>query len=155
MRVLIQRVSRAEVTVGGEVVGAIGRGLLLLVGVTHDDDEGEAALLAAKVAHLRVFNDAAGQMNRSALDLHAAEEAVGMLIVSQFTLYADARRGRRPSYARAAPGPLAAPLVARVGADLRALGLPVAEGRFGAEMAVSLVNDGPVTLWLDSAELRG
>jgi len=155
MRVLLQRVTQAEVTVGGEVVGAIGRGLVVLVGVSHGDGEAAAALLAAKVANLRIFDDAAGQMNRSALDLLAAGEAVGALVVSQFTLYADVRRGRRPSWARAAPGPVAAPLVARFAAELRGLGLPTAEGRFGAEMAVALVNDGPVTIWLDSLELRG
>jgi D-tyrosyl-tRNA(Tyr) deacylase len=155
MRVLLQRVSRAEVAVGGEAVGAIGRGLVLLVGVSHEDGDAEAGLLAAKIANLRIFDDDAGQMNRSALDLLAAGEEAAALVVSQFTLYADVRRGRRPSWARAAPGPVAAPLVARFAAELRGLGLPTAEGRFGAEMAVSLVNDGPVTIWLDSAELRG
>ena len=154
MRVLVQRVSRAEVRVAGETVGAIGRGLLLLVGVTHDDGSEDAALLAAKVAHLRVFDDDAGQINRSALDLAAAGEEVGVLVVSQFTLYADTRRGRRPSFTRAAPPDLAAPLVARFAAALADLGLRVAKGRFGAEMAVELVNDGPVTIWLDAAELR-
>ena len=154
MRVLVQRVSRAEVRVAGETVGAIGRGLLLLVGVTHDDGSEDAALLAAKVAHLRVFDDDAGQINRSALDLAAAGEEVGVLVVSQFTLYADTRRGRRPSFTRAAPPDLAAPLVARFAAALADLGLRVAKGRFGAEMAVELVNDGPVTIWLDAAEMR-
>ena len=155
MRVLVQRVSQAAVTVGGETVAAIGRGFLLLVGVTHDDTEAEAALLATKVANLRVFDDAAGQLNRSALDLAAAGEPTGMLVVSQFTLYADARKGRRPSFVRAAPPAVAAPLLGCFAAALRALGLPVEEGRFGAEMAVALVNDGPVTIWLDTAELRG
>ena len=155
MRVLLQRVVCAEVTVDGEPVGAIGRGFLLLVGVGHGDGDGEATLLAGKVAHLRLFDDAAGRMNRSALDLLAAGEEAAMLVVSQFTLYADVRRGRRPSYAGASPPPLAAPLVDHFGGALRGLGLRVAEGRFGAEMAVSLVNDGPVTLWLDSADLRG
>lgn len=155
MRVLLQRVSRAEVTVAGETVGVIGRGLLLLVGVAHGDGDAEASLLAAKTAQLRVFDDEAGRMNRSALELRAAGEEVAALVVSQFTLYADTRRGRRPSWIAAAPGTVAAPLVARVAAELRALGLPVAEGRFGAEMAVSSVNDGPVTIWLDSDELRG
>jgi D-tyrosyl-tRNA(Tyr) deacylase len=155
MRALVQRVSEARVDVGGETVGAIGRGFLVLLGVAHDDGEAEVDLLVAKVAHLRVFDDAAGRMNRSALDLLAAAEPVGMLVVSQFTLYADVRRGRRPSFAGAAPGPIAAPLVDRFAAGLRRLGLPVAEGRFGAEMAVSLVNDGPVTVWLDTAELGG
>lgn len=155
MRVLLQRVTRGEVTIGGASVGAIGRGLLLFVGVGEGDREETAALLAAKVAHLRVFDDAAGRMNRSALDLLGAGEEVGMLVVSQFTLYADLRRGRRPSFAGAAPPAVAAPLVDRFGEELRRIGLPMAEGRFGAEMAVSLVNDGPVTLWLDSAEFGG
>ncbi len=155
MRVLVQRVSRAEVAVGGETVGAIGRGFLLLVGVSHDDGEAEATLLATKVAHLRVIADAAGQMNRSALDLAAVGEEVAMLVVSQFTLYADCRKGRRPSFTGAAPPVLAQPLVGAFAAALRGFGLPVAEGRFGAAMRVSLVNDGPVTLWLDSAEFAG
>lgn len=155
MRVLVQRVSRAEVSVGGETVGAIDRGFLVLVGVAAGDGAGEAALLAAKIAHLRVFDDAAGRMNRSALDLLAAGDDVAMLVVSQFTLYADLRRGRRPSFVGAAPGPVAAPLVDRLAEELRGRGLPVAEGRFGAEMAVALVNEGPVTIWLDSADLGG
>ena len=154
MRVLLQRVVRAEVVVEGRVVGAIGRGFVLLVGVGHGDGEAEAALLAGKVANLRVFDDAAGQLNRSALDLAASGEDVGMLVVSQFTLYADTRRGRRPSFTRAAPPERAAPLVGRFAAALTELGLSVAEGRFGVEMAVELVNDGPVTIWLDAAELR-
>jgi D-aminoacyl-tRNA deacylase len=154
MRALIQRVSRAEVTVAGETVGAIGRGFLVLVGVTEGDGAAEVALLAGKIANLRVFDDAAGQMNRSPLDLLAANEAVALLVVSQFTLYADCRKGRRPSFVRAAPPAVAAPLVDLLIADLRGRGLPVATGRFGAEMAVSLVNDGPVTIWLDTAELR-
>lgn len=152
---LAQRVSRAHVTVQGETVGEIGRGFLLLVGVTHEDTAEEAGFLAAKVANMRVFDDAAGNLNRSALDLAAAAEDVGMLVVSQFTLYADARKGRRPSFVRAAPPPIAAALVDRFADELRGLGLPVAAGRFGAEMAVELVNDGPVTVWLDTAELRG
>ncbi len=154
MRVLLQRVARAAVSVAGETVGAIGPGFLALVGVTHDDTAEDAALLATKVANLRVFDDATGAMNRSALDLLAAGEEVAVLVVSQFTLYADARRGRRPSFVRAAPSPVAAPLVDRFAAALRGTGLPVAEGRFGAEMAVTLVNDGPVTIWLDTADLR-
>jgi D-tyrosyl-tRNA(Tyr) deacylase len=155
MRVLIQRVARASVTVGDEVVGEIGPGLLLLVGVTHDDRPDDAEFMAAKVANLRIFEDDAGHMNRSALDLHDALDAsVGVLVVSQFTLYADVRRGRRPSFVDAAPAALAAPLVASLANSLRAFGLPTAEGRFGAEMAVTLVNDGPVTILLDSADLR-
>lgn len=153
MRVLAQRVSRARVTVDGETVGEIGPGFLLLVGITTGDGSDEVELLARKVANLRVFDDAAGDLNRSALDLLAAEEPVGMLVVSQFTLYADCRKGRRPSFINAAPLALAEPLVNLFAENLRGLGLPVAMGRFGAEMAVELVNDGPVTIWLDSAQL--
>ena len=154
MRVLLQRVIQAEVSVDGVTVGTIGPGFLALVGVTHDDSPKDAALLATKVVNLRVFDDDAGVMNRSALDLLAAGKEVAVLVVSQFTLYADARRGRRPSFVRAAPASVAAPLVERFATALRGAGLPVAEGRFGAEMEVALVNDGPVTIWLDTADLR-
>ena len=153
MRVLVQRVTRARVTVAEETTGEIGRGFLLLVGVTLDDTAAAADLLARKVAHLRVFDDADGNLNRSALDLLEAGEPIGMLVVSQFTLYADCRKGRRPSFVQAAPPAIAEPLVDRFADGLRALGLPVATGRFGAEMQVELVNDGPVTIWLDTAEL--
>jgi D-tyrosyl-tRNA(Tyr) deacylase len=145
--------AREGVGLGGKVVGEIGPGFLLLVGVTFTDSAAQADLLARKVANLRVFDDAAGNLNRSALDLLAAGEQVGMLVVSQFTLYADTRKGRRPSFVNAAPPAIAAPLVDRFADGLRALGLPVATGRFGAEMQIELVNDGPVTIWLDSAEL--
>ena len=150
MRVLAQRVTRARVSVGGETAGEIGPGFLLLVGVTHDDTPAEADLLARKVANLRVFDDAAGDLNRSALDLLAAGDPVAMLVVSQFTLYADCRKGRRPSFVQAAPPRIAEPLVTRFCEALREIGLPVATGRFGAEMQVALVNDGPVTIWLDT-----
>lgn len=150
MRVLIQRVTRASVTVGGEIIGQIGPGFLLLVGITHDDTPEQVAQTAQKVANLRIFEDAAGAMNRSALDLLSAGDPVGMLVVSQFTLYADTRKGRRPSFVNAARPEVAAPLVEHFAASLRALTLPVATGRFGAEMAIDLVNDGPVTIWLDS-----
>lgn len=153
MRVLVQRVTQATVTVDGQAVGAIGPGFLLLVGVTHDDTPEIADLLARKVANLRVFDDENGHLNRSALDLLATAEPVAMLVVSQFTLYADTRKGRRPSFVNAAPPALAAPLVDRFAAALRSLGLPVASGHFGAEMQIALVNDGPVTIWLDSAEI--
>ena len=153
MRILAQRVSRARVTVAGETTGEIGPGFLLLVGVTTGDDAAEIDLLARKIANLRVFDDPAGNLNRSALDLLAAGEAVGMLVVSQFTLYADCRKGRRPNFIAAAPPAIAAPLVMQFAGQLRELGLPVETGRFGAEMQVELVNDGPVTIWLDSAEL--
>jgi len=153
MRVLLQRVSRARVTVAGQTTGEIERGFLLLVGVTSEDTPAESDLLARKVANLRVFDDADSNLNRSALDLLESGEPIGMLVVSQFTLYADSRKGRRPSFVRAAPPALAEPLVDRFAEGLRALGLPVETGRFGAEMQVELVNDGPVTIWLDTAEL--
>src|ERR671917_631309 len=152
MRVLVQRVSHARVTVADETTGKIGRGFLLLVGVTLDDTAAVANLLARRVANLRVFDDADGHLNRSALDLMQAGEPIGMLVVSQFTLYADCRKGRRPSFVQAAPPAIAEPLVDRFADGLRALGLPVATGRFGAEMQVELVNDGPVTIWLDTAD---
>jgi D-tyrosyl-tRNA(Tyr) deacylase len=141
------------VAVAGETTGEIGRGFLLFVGVTFDDTAAVADLLARKVANLRVFDDADGHLNRSALDLLQAEEPIGMLVVSQFTLYADCRKGRRPSFVHAAPPAVAEPLVDRFAGEFRTLGLPVETGRFGAEMQVELVNDGPVTIWLDTAEL--
>src|SRR5215211_2684225 len=153
MRVLLQRVSRARVTVAGQTTGEIERGFLFLVGVTSEDTPAESNLLARKVANLRVFDDADSNLNRSALDLLESGEPIGMLVVSQFTLYADSRKGRRPSFVRAAPPALAEPLVDRFAEGLRAHGLPVETGRFGAEMQVELVNDGPVTIWLDTAEL--
>jgi D-tyrosyl-tRNA(Tyr) deacylase len=153
VRVLAQRVTRARVTVAGETSGEIGPGFVLLVGVTLDDTAAAADLLARKVANLRVFDDADGNLNRSALDLLEAGESIGMLVVSQFTLYADCRKGRRPSFVQAAPPAIAEPLVDRFADGLRALGLPVETGRFGAEMQVELVNDGPVTIWLDTADL--
>src|SRR5215212_10000539 len=153
MRVLVQRTSRARVTVAEETTGEIGRGFLILVGATLEDTSAAADLLARKVANLRVFDDADGNLNRSALDLLEAGEPIGMLVVSQFTLYADCRKGRRPSFVRAAPPAIAEPLVDRFADGLRALGLSVETGRFGADMQVELVNDGPVTIWLDTAEL--
>jgi len=144
MRALVQRVSGARVRVDGEVVGAIDRGLCVLVGVTHDDDVAAARRLAEKVWHLRVFDDADGVMN---VPLGDAGRAA--LVVSQFTLYGDTRRGRRPSWAAAAPPAVAEPLVEAFAAELRNLGATVATGRFGADMQVELVNDGPVTLLLE------
>lgn len=144
MRAVVQRVHSASVRVGDEVVGAIDRGLCVLVGVAHDDGPARAAALAAKLWHLRVFEDADGKMNRS-----AAELGLPLLVVSQFTLYADTSRGRRPSFVAAAPGPVAEPLVALVVERLRGEGATVATGCFGAEMALSLVNDGPVTVILE------
>ena len=141
MRVVVQRVTHAEVTVDGQVVGALDRpGLAVLVGVTHTDDDQQARALARKVADLRILRG-----ERSALD-----QGAPVLVVSQFTLYADTRKGRRPSWSAAAPGSVAEPLVESFAAALRELGLEVATGRFGADMAVSLVNDGPITLLLES-----
>jgi len=149
MRILVQRVREATVRVDRLVIGEIGQGLLLFVGVEHDDVEQDAVFLAAKVANLRIFEDDAGKMNCSALELGLA-----MLVVSQFTLYADLRKGRRPSFIKAALPGVARPLVERVASELRSLGVTVESGEFGANMQISLINDGPVTIWLDSTELR-
>ena len=144
MRAVLQRVSSASVSVEGEVVGSIGPGLCVLVGVTHDDDEAVAAKLAEKLWHLRVFDDDAGVMNRSAADVGGE-----VLVVSQFTLYGDTSGGRRPSWIAAAKPEVAEPLVDHVGSTLRALGATVATGRFRTEMQVTLTNDGPVTVVID------
>jgi D-aminoacyl-tRNA deacylase len=141
MRAVVQRVTEARVSVDGDTVGEIGPGLCVLVGVTHDDDAGSAGTLAAKLWHLRVFDDDAGVMNRSLADTGGE-----VLVVSQFTLYGDTSRGRRPSWIAAARPEHAEPLVEAVVAELRGLGAQVATGRFRAEMRVALVNDGPVTL---------
>lgn len=145
MRAVVQRVARARVTVGGAEVGAIGPGLLVLVGVRAGDGPEAARYLAEKVAHLRIFADAEGKMNRSVLEVGGA-----VLAVSQFTLYGDARRGRRPDYFQAARPEAAQALYEQFCTDLAALGVPVARGQFQAHMAVELVNDGPVTILLDS-----
>jgi D-aminoacyl-tRNA deacylase len=144
MRALVQRVTNAQVTVAGEVVGTIGAGLCVLLGVTHSDDPDIAARLADRVANLRVFDDENGVMNRSLLDSGGAA-----LVVSQFTLYGDTSRGRRPSWSAAAPGPVAEPLVRAFAERLAADGVTVETGRFGAEMQVALVNEGPVTVMLE------
>lgn len=145
MRAVVQRVREARVCVGGEQVAAMGAGLLALVGVARGDGPGDAAALANKLVHLRVLADAAGRMNRSLL------EAGGTLgIVSQFTLLGDAREGRRPSWHEAAPPEDAEPLLTAVVEAARRAGVPVVVGRFRAEMEVSLVNDGPVTVLLDT-----
>jgi len=145
MRAVVQRVSEARVTVGEETVGNIGPGLLVLVGVRQDDTTADAEYIADKIVHLRIFEDEEGKMNRSLLDTGGAA-----LLVSQFTLYGDARKGRRPSFTEAAGGETAQQLYAAVCERVAAAGVPVARGVFGARMRVSLVNDGPVTLLLDS-----
>ncbi|MDX1616186.1 MAG: D-aminoacyl-tRNA deacylase [Candidatus Promineifilaceae bacterium] len=144
MRVLLQRVSEAQVRVGGEVVGAIDRGFVALVGVTHDDGSREADWLANKVAGLRVFEDEAGKMNLALGDVGGA-----VLVISQFTLYGDARKGRRPSFTDAAAPEPAEALVEAFSDGLRQRGLPVESGVFGATMSVEIHNDGPVTLMLE------
>ncbi len=148
MRAVLQRVSRAAVTVAGEPVAAIGRGLVVLVGVAQGDSTEEARKLARKAAELRIFPDAEGRFNLSLLDVDG--EA---LVVSQFTLLADVRRGRRPSFTHAARPEAAEPLVEAFAQAMREAGVSVQTGRFGARMAVELVNDGPVTIVLDSREL--
>ncbi len=150
MRAVIQRVSRASVTVGGHVVGAIGRGFLVLLGVTHSDGRPEAEWLARKIAALRIFEDDAGKMNLGLADVGGA-----VLVVSQFTLYGDARKGRRPDFLQAARPEHAEPLVEYFVTRLRGEGIPVETGQFRATMEVELVNDGPVTFWLDTAEVLG
>jgi D-tyrosyl-tRNA(Tyr) deacylase len=144
MRVLLQRVSRAEVRVGGRVTGAIGRGFLLFVGLTHTDSEAQMTWMAEKVIGLRLFGDADGKMNLGLEDVAGA-----LLVVSQFTLYGDALKGRRPSFIDAARPEQAVPLYERFVELLRERGARVETGEFGAMMDVELVNDGPVTLWLE------
>lgn len=144
MRALIQRVSRASVTVDGRVVGRIGRGFVVLLGITHADGRAEAEWTAAKIAGLRVFEDEAGKMNRSPADVGGE-----LLVISQFTLYGDARKGRRPSFTDAAPPEQAEPLVEYVVGLLRDAGFTVATGVFGAHMDVEIHNDGPVTLLIE------
>ncbi|HVB30818.1 MAG TPA: D-aminoacyl-tRNA deacylase [Gemmatimonadaceae bacterium] len=144
MRILLQRVSRAEVRVDGRVTGSIGRGFLLLVGFTHADGDAEVAWMAEKVVGLRLFGDAEGKMNLALADVDGA-----LLVVSQFTLYGDAAKGRRPSFIDAARPDVAVPLYERFVAALRARGVRTETGEFGAMMDVELVNDGPVTLWLE------
>jgi len=148
VRIVLQRVSRASVSVSGETVASISQGLLVLLGVREGDGELDARRLAAKTAELRIFPDDAGRFNRSLLE--CGFEA---LVVSQFTLYGDVRKGRRPSFNDAARPELAEPLVEAYAGALEALGVAVARGRFGAHMDVELVNDGPVTLIIDSADL--
>ena len=147
MRALLQRTTGARVRVGEEIAGEIGAGLVVLLGVGPDDDEGTADAMARRVTELRIFDDEAGRTNLSLVDVAGA-----VLVVSQFTLYADTRRGRRPGFTGAAAPELAERLYLRFAAALRGLGVEVATGQFGAVMAVELVNDGPFTIWLDTAE---
>jgi D-tyrosyl-tRNA(Tyr) deacylase len=144
MRAVVQRVSRGSVSVGGEVVGAIGQGVVVLVGVTHDDTEEKAGWLARKIAGLRIFEDHAGKINASLLDVDGAA-----LVVSQFTLYADTRKGRRPGFTDAALPEVAEPLVEKFAQALRGQGVPVETGIFGADMLVEIHNNGPVTILLE------
>jgi D-tyrosyl-tRNA(Tyr) deacylase len=144
MRALVQRVSEAAVRVDGETLGAIGPGLLILVCAMQDDDDGKPRLLAEKLSKLRIFKDEAGKMNRSLLDTGGAA-----LVVSQFTLAADTSRGNRPGFSTAAPPAEGERLYELFAEEVARLGIPTARGRFGADMKVSLVNDGPVTIWLD------
>ncbi len=144
MRAVVQRVSQASVSVGGEVVGDIGRGVVVLVGVTHGDTEEQAEWLARKIAGLRIFEDNEGKMNAGLLDADGAA-----LVISQFTLYADCRKGRRPSFTNAAMPEVAEPLVEHFAQALRDHGVPVETGVFGAHMLVQIYNDGPVTILLE------
>jgi len=147
VRALLQRTSGARVRVGGEVVGEIGPGLVILLGVGPDDDEAVTDALARRATELRIFDDAEGRTNLSLVDVGGE-----VLVVSQFTLYADTRRGRRPGFTGAAAPELAERLYLRFAETLRSIGIRVATGRFGAVMAVELVNDGPFTIWLDTAD---
>jgi len=147
MRAVVQRAAWARVSVAGEVIGTMdGPGLVVLIGVGNGDGETEALAVAAKLWNLRIIGDEEGRMNRSLADAGGA-----LLVISQFTLYADTSKGRRPSFVAAAPGEVAEPLVGRVVEHLRSFGAKVATGRFGAEMLVELANDGPVTVMIDTA----
>jgi D-tyrosyl-tRNA(Tyr) deacylase len=146
VRLLLQRVRRASVRIDDAVVGEIGPGLMVLVGVGHDDTEEVATTLARRTVELRIFEDDEGRTNRSLVDVGGS-----VLAVSQFTLYADTRKGRRPSFLDAAPPELGERLYTTYADAIAALGVPVARGVFGADMAVELINDGPFTVWLDSA----
>jgi D-aminoacyl-tRNA deacylase len=147
MRAVLQRVSHGRVSVAGRVVAEIGPGLVILLGIGHGDEEKQAQALVEKIAHLRIFEDEQGKMNLSVLD--TAGQAI---VVSQFTLYADTRRGRRPSFTGAALPETARPLVERFAELLRERGIATQTGEFGADMQVEIFNDGPVTIWLDSGE---
>lgn len=144
MRALLQRVSQASVTVENKVISRIGKGLVVLLGIGHEDGEEQAAYLAEKIANLRIFEDSQGKANRSVLDVEGE-----VIVVSQFTLYADTRKGRRPSFIGAALPEIAEPLVSRFAELLRGQGIPTQTGQFGAHMLVEIQNDGPVTVWLE------
>lgn len=144
MRLVLQRVQWGRVSVEGRVIAEINHGLVILLGIAPSDSEGQARFLAEKVAHLRIFEDEQGKMNRSVLEVGGSA-----IVVSQFTLYADARKGRRPSFTDAALPEQARPLVERFADLLRAQGVPTQTGQFGAHMLVEIANDGPVTIWLE------
>ena len=145
MRVVLQRVAHASVTVDGEIIGKIQRGFLLLVGVTHDDAMEDMEYLVRKIVQMRIFEDEEGELNRSIQDIGGE-----ILSVSQFTLYADTKKGNRPSFSKAAPGDVAVEMFEQFNGLLRDTGIPVETGQFGADMKVELLNDGPVTILLDS-----
>ena len=145
MRVVLQRVAHASVTVDGEIIGKIQRGFLLLVGVTHDDAMEDMEYLVRKIVQMRIFEDEEGKLNRSIQDISGE-----ILSVSQFTLYADTKKGNRPSFSKAAPGDVALKMFEQFNGLLRDTGIPVETGQFGADMKVELLNDGPVTILLDS-----
>lgn len=149
MRALVQRVTGASVTVEDETIGSIGTGLVVFIGISSDDDAADAEYLANKIANLRIFSDDDGRLDRSALDLGAE-----LLIISQFTLYADTRKGRRPSFTAAAPPEQAEALFAKTVEIFRSTGLRIGTGRFQAHMLVNIANDGPVTIYIDSAERK-
>jgi D-tyrosyl-tRNA(Tyr) deacylase len=154
MRIVLQRASSAAVSVDDEIVGEIDHGLVALVGIGPADTPAIVERMASKAIDLRIFEDDAGKMNRSLRDLVVAPGSrAGMLVISQFTLYADVRKGRRPSFTDAAPPELAERLVDHFATNVRSQGIAVATGTFGAHMVVRLANDGPVTVWIDSAEL--
>ena len=144
MRVVVQRVTRGRVSVAAETVAEINNGIVILLGIGPDDGEEQARYLAGKIANLRIFADADGKTNLSLLDVNGAA-----IVVSQFTLYADTRKGRRPSFTKAAPPEIAEPLVERFAELLDAQGVPTQTGKFGADMLVEIANDGPVTIWIE------
>lgn len=150
MRALIQRVTHASVTIDGQVNGAIQQGLVILLGICEGDTQADADYLADKCVGLRIFTDTADKMNLSCADVQGS-----LLIVSQFTLYGDCRKGKRPNFMRAARPQTAIPLYERFITRCKQSGIPVQTGVFGADMQVELVNDGPVTIWMDTAEMRG